>query len=66
MQTKAHPFTLINDFVNTRLRLLKRVYVDNELVGFIQPALTYDRNMNIIDNPSNRETLAALGESDLL
>jgi hypothetical protein len=58
--------TLINDLVNVKNRFLKKVYVNGEHVGWMQPALTYDDNMNIIDNPDNREGLRMIGEDDYL
>ena len=58
--------TLINNFVNTKNRFLKAIYANGEHIGFIQPALTYDDNMNIIDNPDNREGLKMIGEEDYL
>lgn len=58
--------TLINEFVNTKNRFLKKIYANGEVIGFIQPALTYDDNMNIIDNPDNREGLRMIGEEDYL
>ena len=58
--------TLINELVNYKNRFLKRILANGELIGFIQPALTYDDNMNIIDNPDNREGLKMIGEEDYL
>ena len=58
--------TLINELVNYKNRFLKRILANGELIGFIQPALTYDANMNIIDNPDNREGLRIIGEDDYL
>ena len=58
--------TLINDLVNTKNRFLKKVYANGKHIGFIQPALTFDENMNILDCPDNRENLRMIGEDDYL
>ena len=58
--------TLINDLVNTKNRFLKKVYINGKFIGWIQPALTFDGNMNIVDNPDNRENLSMIGEDDYL
>lgn len=58
--------TLINDLVNTKNRFLKKVYISGKFIGWVQPALFFDENMNIVDNHDNRENLRMIGEDDYL